>query len=289
MSFDGEAYIEHVGKRLVDDFAFAARAGTAGLKGSAKEHPARISLAKLIQHGLSVGSGIVVDSYGGQSKQQDIVIYENISPVFTHSDDPQSTYFPVEGVVACGEVKSTLDAAEIKDSFSKCMSVKKLRRFAVKTDDGLGLPPAVSFRKYSNTTSFAAAEIEQFSQEDKSFDQVMTFILCERFAASPQTTVSNFVAQFRENGRSSGPNIVASLNDGFILGHNSQNNSVTRSAIDGDGLIFSGQPNMAFSKLMWMLRLYVRGGRTVNVNAYDRYFASRPGDRMISIDICEKL
>jgi hypothetical protein len=289
MSFDGELYIEHVGKRLVADFAFAARAGTPGLKGSAKEHPARVSLSKLIQHGLSVGSGIVVDSYGGQSKQQDIVIYENISPVFSHSDDPQSTYFPVEGVVACGEIKSTLDAAEIRDSFAKCMSVKKLRRFALETDDGLGLPPTVSFRKYSNTASFAAADVEQFNQDARSFDQVMTFILCERFSASPETTVSNFVDQFREHGRFAGPNIVASLNDGFILGYKSQNNSVTRCAIDGDGLIFSRQPSMAFSKLMWMLRLYVRGGRTVSMSAYDRYFSSRPGIRTISIDVHEKL
>lgn len=260
-----------------------------GIKGSAKEHPARVSLSKLIQHGLSVGSGIVVDSYGGQSKQQDIVIYENISPVFSHSDDPQSTYFPVEGVVACGEVKSALNAAEIKDSFAKCMSVKKLRRFAVETDDGSGLPPTVSFRHYSNKLSFSAAEIEQFNQDTRSLDRVMTFILCERFSASPETTVSNFAAQFREHGHFAGPNIVASLNDGFILGHNSQKNSVTRCAADGDGLIFSNKPSMTFSKLVWMFRLYVRGGRTVNINSYDRYFSSRPDSAIISIDIHERL
>ena len=83
LAFDGQSFVRQVAKRLIQEFEFSAGAGTPGLIGAAKEHPARVQLQAMMPDGILVGSGIVVDSYGGVSKQQDIVIFEKISPVFS--------------------------------------------------------------------------------------------------------------------------------------------------------------------------------------------------------------
>ncbi len=191
MSFDGSAFIDHVAQRLVQEFEFAAGAGTPGLIGGAKEHPARVQLQALMREGIAVGSGLIIDSYGGVSKQQDIVIYEKISPIFTHNGAAESTYYPVEGVIAVGEVKSTLNKTELKDAFEKSESVKKLRRHAIATDDGLGPSKTVSFRNYGVLTSFSGTKEEEFNQDSKSLHQIYTFVLCEKFGTKPDTLLNN--------------------------------------------------------------------------------------------------
>jgi hypothetical protein len=158
--------------------------------------------------GIGVGSGIVVDSYGGVSRQRDIIIYEKICPVFTHNDAAEASYFPVEGVIAAGEVKSPLGKAELADAFAKSESVKKLRRHAVATDDGFG--PAVSYRQYGVPTCFAAHKSGQFDRDNNSLHQVYTFILCQQFGASAQSLLSN-VAEFCQSGAALAPNLIVSL------------------------------------------------------------------------------
>jgi hypothetical protein len=111
MAFDGSVFIRHVAERLIHEFHFPRGAGTPGLIGAAKKHPARVQLERLMPGGVAVGSGIIVDSYGQASRQQDIVIYGKLCPVFTHNDAPEATHFPVEGVIAVGEVKSGLGRA----------------------------------------------------------------------------------------------------------------------------------------------------------------------------------
>jgi len=274
MSFNGREFIDQMGMRLVQEFAFSAGATHPGLIGSAKEHPARIQLEKTMPQGVSVGSGIVVDSYGGISRQQDIVVYESICPIFSYNDTPEATFYPVEGVIACGEVKSTFGKSELVDAFVKSQSVKRLRRHAVKTDDGLGLEPTVSFRNYGSLNCFAAAKVEEFDQTVKSLDQIFTFVLCEKFESSPQTTIVNAAAQFKEVGREFGPNFICSLRDGFILPFMSSANSVARAVIDADSILLCEQAKDSFPQLLAALRRYVRSGRTVDRAHFERYFGA---------------
>ena len=271
MSFDGPSFIRHVAERLVHEFQFSQGAGTPGLIGAAKENPARIQLERLMPGGVAVGSGIVVDSFGGLSRQQDIVIYEKLCPVFTHKDAVEATYYPVEGVIAVGEVKSGLGKSEITDSAAKSASVKALRRHAEASNDGLG-PPAVSFRNYGSGTSFAGTPSEQFDQRRKSLDQIFTFVLCQRFAASAKTTLNNFAIECRAIGAPLAPNMVTSLEGGSIYPFNSRSGSITRSMMDGDGAILSLDPYDGFAHLLKMLRLFVMSGRTVDRKHYERYF-----------------
>lgn len=117
-SFDPTDFVARVARRLVLEFADATQAGTPGLIGAAREHPARVQLGKMLPGFADVGSGLVIDSFGGISKQQDVVVYErHFCPVFTVNDTPEATYYPVEGVIGVGEIKSTLDGSKLEDAF----------------------------------------------------------------------------------------------------------------------------------------------------------------------------
>ena len=67
-----------------------------------------------------MGEGCVIDSYGRTSRKQDVVFYErDICPVFSINRTPQTTYYPCEGVIGVGEVKSSLDGSSLHDAFQK--------------------------------------------------------------------------------------------------------------------------------------------------------------------------
>lgn len=89
--FDPAQFVNRIGQRLVAEFADASDAGTPGLIGSAREHPARMQLVKLLPAYVSTGTGLLIDSYGGQSKQQDIVMFErDFCPVYSINDAPDA-------------------------------------------------------------------------------------------------------------------------------------------------------------------------------------------------------
>lgn len=272
MAFNGPAFVTQIGERLIQEFRFAKGAGTPGLVGAAKEHPARIQLEQLLPPTVGVGSGIIVDSYGAVSKQQDIVVYEKLCPVFTHNGAAEATFFPVEGVVAAGEVKSSLGSKELTDAFEKCESVKKLIRRCEAIDDGLGLGPVVAFRTYGSTISVAGAPAEQFDQQKKSLDQVFCFLLCERFGMKPDSVLNQLTQRAISHKKLEMPNLIVSLDDGAIFPYKSSSNSIMRAMFEGDGAIFSEGGVCGFSELIRRLRLYVLSGRTVERGHLERYF-----------------
>ena len=136
--FDSIAYVTQVGQELVSAFQMAGFATTPGQVGSAREVPVRKKLMQLLPRGVGVGSGCVIDSYGNTSRQMDVVLYEReICPVFEINKDPASTYYPCEGVIAVGEVKTNINSRELEDVFKKIKSVKDLRRFAALSPSGM--------------------------------------------------------------------------------------------------------------------------------------------------------
>lgn len=278
MTFDGSKFLQHMAERLIHEFSFAKASGTPGLIGAAKEHPARKQLDKLMPGGVSVGSGIVIDSFGGKSRQQDIVIYENLAPVFTVNDYPESTYFPVEGVIAAGEIKSTVSGKELNDIFSKCHSVKSLKRRAVATPNGL-LPGrlAVSHRNYGSTVAFDCLEDTQFDQNKNSLDQIYYFALCEGIALSEDVVLQKIINNANHSSRSNAINMISSLNSGAYYPFKNDKNSITRALIDGDAFVSSPDSMTGFRQLIKMIRLYAISGRTVERSHYERYFDTTSG------------
>lgn len=271
--FTGFNHLQSMARRLIYDFDEAAAAGHPSLIGSARETPARLQLERILPGNIGIGSGIVIDSFGGGSKQQDIVVFEkHLCPVFSINDTPEATYYPVEGVLAVGEVKSRLDKTRLEDSFSKIASVKSLKRMVEAEAAGaFGLPPTVPFRKYGSQSLMSGAEVEQYST-DKSLDQVFGFILAGTSALKPETLLDQTVDLSKVIRPHNAPNTIVSLADGYISWLDSKSNSLCRSAMEGDTLAFSPGGTRGFLWLVFLLRLHAEAGRTVSARHYRRYF-----------------
>ncbi|MGX1198495.1 DUF6602 domain-containing protein [Parvibaculum sp. MBR-TMA-1.3b-4.2] len=288
MAFNGLEYLQNLARRLVLEFEVAGHAGTPGLVGAAREHPARAQLERILPGNVGVGSGIVVDSYGGQSKQQDVVIYEkHICPVFTYNDTPEATHFPVEGVIAVGEIKSTLNSATLKDAFEKIASAKALRRRAIAEDNGLG-QTLVGYRPYCAAGEYAPTPATEYSQDKNSLDQIFGFVLCGRFGATAQTLTQSALEQWKSKVPTHGVNFIASLDDGLIAPHSLAKNSIVLSPMEADGIVYSDTKEQAFPQLVSLIRIYVRTGRTVSANQLENYFRA-PGTSGTPIAVSNRL
>jgi len=86
-------------------------------------------LKKYLPRKYGISSGIVIDSYGNQSKQQDIIIYDKFNTMHLsgeNRDDDEQLYIPIENVFAVIEVKSNLTNEEVADVVEKFESVNRL-------------------------------------------------------------------------------------------------------------------------------------------------------------------
>jgi len=132
--FNSIDFVNRVARKLLIEFDDASQGTTSGLTGFAREHPVRKQFQMLLPATAGVGSGCVIDLDQNTSKQQDVIIYENgLCPVFSVNDTPETTYYPCEGVMAVGEIKSTLNSATLEDAFQKIKSAKSLRRYALQS------------------------------------------------------------------------------------------------------------------------------------------------------------
>ena len=70
----------------------------------------RDQLEQVLPRVIAVGESFVIDNCGGTSRQQDVILYEqDICPEFSINRTPQTTFYTCEGVIATGEIKSSLD------------------------------------------------------------------------------------------------------------------------------------------------------------------------------------
>jgi hypothetical protein len=130
--------------------------------GEAREEALRRQLARYLPRRVGIDRGFVVDAHGGESKQIDVVIYDQT--VGTVFDVGGVKYFPCETVIAVGEVKSDIRSKEkLGDALDKIRSVKRLDR----SNEGKNLiisGPGVSVRGLT------------FNPTTKHRDQIFGFI-----------------------------------------------------------------------------------------------------------------
>lgn len=94
-------------------------------KGRVLEHIAVNFLRRFIPSRYSLGYGFIVTADGQQSRQIDIVIYDNVDNVPIFLSDTIGI-FPVESVFAAIEVKTQLGRSELRSSIA---SIRELRTF----------------------------------------------------------------------------------------------------------------------------------------------------------------
>ncbi len=201
-TFDPAEFVRRIGLDLVRAFDDAREATTPELVGDAMEQPVRDRLGQILPRGIGVGSGCVIDTRGGTSRQIDVVLYEeNLCPVFCINDSPETTYFPAEGVLAVGEVKSQLGKRELADAFQKIRSVKELHRAYETMDDGTYVG-----RRYGDHGSGSA---HGFYRDHTNKGDILGFILAEK--SSITLTLPDPSARHRSAPRAT------------LLGHYSKN------------------------------------------------------------------
>ena len=270
-SFNPFSYINKIGYQLIHAFENASQATTPGLIGGAREHPVRQKLEHLLPVGIGVGSGCVIDSFGGTSMQQDVVLYEKaFCPIFSVNGMPEATYYPCEGVIAVGEVKSAVDSKELVNIFDKIRSVKILKRFTRKSASSLG--ETACFRNYGNNGGVVGTPEQGFNQTEKPFDQIFGFAI----AGSLKLKADTFCAKFAELASSTddylSPNLLVLLNNGVVFPIKIDTQAyIQLSQKDATGFYFVDKKEENFQFLLTRLYEVYREGRTVECSAFARY------------------
>ena len=268
IKFSARGFVQTLAQDLIDSFAKAGRATTPGLVGSARERAVRNSLERLFPQAIGVSTGCVIDSENNTSNQTDIVMFEKeICPVFSINDNPDSSYFPCESVIAVGEIKSTIGTSEILDSFNKIESVKRLRRFG---------RDSICFRSYCSRAVLRGVESQRFDQEKNPLDQIYGFILCESIGL----TLDTFLIKCKEEANKRDPwlvpNIIVSLNDGILLFINSKDHRSCTDTNGADSIYFAKHPEGNFTLLLSNLNGVISNGRTTDTFPFQKYILSSP-------------
>ena len=280
-TFDSVEYIVQVGQDLVADFERARLATTSGLIGSAKEIPVRDRLESILPNGLAVGTGCVIDCLGSASRQMDVVLYEKeICPTFRLNNDDSATYFPCEGVVAVGEIKSTLSTIELKDIFSKLSSAKRLERFVSPLTNPTPhlneLEIATPFRQYGSKTSFQGSKEEEYNQSEKPLDQIYGFALTGSLSLRPETLCTKFVELEMDTGSEFSPNLIVALDGGVLcplgIPPDKHNPEIMLSTQEASSIYCVTNADSSFQFLLSRLQTVYQKGRSVEMSAFNQYF-----------------
>ena len=311
-TFDPDGFIRRIGERLVDEFKAAKAGTTPSTVGTAAEQPVREQLEQILPRGIGVGEGFVIDSYGGTSRQQDVVLYErDICPVFSINRTPQTTYYPCEGVIGIGEIKSSLDGNLLQDAFQKVASVKQLRRHTVHgfMPNPTTGEPIPSRRNYLTPRGDSIVRLDE-GLEAKERLQIFGFVLAGESRLKHETLVAHFLACAAQVGDSLSPNLLATLDGHSISWGNiaKQERKETYQSKEGtygvrvhkDGpeswetswsaktaTHVGGHKNTdAFRLLVRWIKQGAELGRTSSVRSFDRYFevsSSGESNKMLCI------
>jgi hypothetical protein len=143
-----------------------------GLKGQLREIVIRDLLRPLFPADIGVGTGEIITADGYHSPQQDVVVFDRriLPPILF---EQTSGFFPLESVLVCIEVKSTLTASELKTAHTNALELESLhsRYLAGKysADDtpqrhiGQHLVPCL-FAFESDLTGSRKSEVERYDE-----------------------------------------------------------------------------------------------------------------------------
>jgi hypothetical protein len=154
--------------------------------GGFRESLVRDLLLRSLPESYGVSQGFIISPEGDVSSQCDIVVYSRAYAPVIQSPE-QQRFFPVESVVAVGEVKSILPRAKLQEACVKLSRVKEMRANL--------RAPAIGFSVHKT--------IGPYSAREHLLDQIATFIVADQVQGSLkdiQAAVNNASAPpFRVN------------------------------------------------------------------------------------------
>lgn len=260
-TFNSQAFLDSLAEELISNFDRAGRATTPGLVGSAREHDVRQKLQSVLPSKVGITSGCVIDSYGHTSNQVDVILYEKEQcPIFSINGDPSSTYIPCEGVIAAGEIKSTLGTKELTDAINKIAKLKNLIRHSEEN---------TCFRKYGSSIAAQGALSESLDPINKPLDQIYGFILCHDFGLTEASVASRMKEATASISPHLSPNVLISLKNGMAMF--SAASQLLENRKGADKICFFRNADGEFQFLINKLAFIANHGRTTARLPFERY------------------
>lgn len=114
--------------KLVADSKTVSGLNHSVLRGTARELNFGSILKKYLPFHLDVGKGIIQDSFGNESAETDLLIYNRSAlPPIIFGDQNEIGIFPFESVLYAFEIKSRSTATEIQSTSEKFRKLKELK------------------------------------------------------------------------------------------------------------------------------------------------------------------
>ena len=253
--FDSKEYIKILGEELVNDFIKAGKTTHTCAVGSGREKALMNKLKSILPHGIGVGSGFVIDSFGNTSSQCDLIIYEEeFALKFIINNDDTYAYYNCESVIAVGEIKSDASIVDIEDSFKKLKKIRELIRY--RENDN-------RFRSYLSKLVAYGADSEKYEPDEKNTDQIFTFVLCKAL----KTPLSSIASKAKEIFQTKAKyfNIIFPIEGKLITYLDENKNSLVQSALDATALCELSDDD-GFNYFITKLLYQIQHGRSVPLN-----------------------
>lgn len=217
-----------------------------GEYGMLRESVVRDLLTHFLPESFGVSQGFVVSPDGSVSNQCDIIIYSKLFSPKIHTAE-QQRFFPVESVLAVGEVKSTADPHTLKSALEKLIRVKEMR---ANLKNG-----AVAWSVFRDIGPYNALEHH--------LDQIGTFLIANSFSCSKQKVAETI----RDSAIGKHPtfqvNLVVSIKD-YLVNYIDNKGTLWMFPVDVDDkrkiipiplpLSFSSPTDTSFEHLKLFLR-----------------------------------
>lgn len=184
--------------------------------GEARERALMELLRRHLPKRVGIDRGFVIDALGQESKQIDIVIYDQtVATVFEASG---VKYFPCETVLAVGEVKSdVVSTVTLGDALDKIRSVKALDRSNRGTNKPITGP------------GLSTEQIVRFDPASRHRDQILGFIFTD-MSLSRESLVGGLQSWLLAHPRNVWPNIFCAF--GSLLATYETPRALSPSAMD---------------------------------------------------------
>lgn len=185
-SSDKEFFWDEEAKKLIHPGEF----------GTYRENSVKQLLRLFLPDQLEIGAGFIITNRDDVSTQCDIIIYDKLSNAVVESNLEQK-FFPIECVVAVGEIKSDVGSiAALNSHLDKLSRIKMLRE------------------KGKNQEVKRRTSIKMvYDPELVPYDQIFTFLLCNKFDFNFSTDKIRYANNVQDRFKH---NLILSAADGFI-------------------------------------------------------------------------
>ena len=262
-NFEITKFMNNLSQDLITVFDRSSQQGTHPEEvGRTKEIKITKQLEAILPFGVGIGRGKVIDSQGNTSRQCDIILYEkNIIPVFVSDDNVDFSYYPCEGVIAVGEIKSTLTIEELNESLTKLEKVKKMQRSPL---DGNSWRPCLS------TFTLHASKTKAYDPINKTLDSIYTFIFSNKDSIAEDTIMEIITTKYTDSIHLA-PNTIYSLNKPLYYKIFSDERNDIKLFSDNPNCYVAANTDKPFEQLVFDLSYFIQNARTQRFIFEDYY------------------